>query len=107
LGRNPLICDCKLRWLNEYFRSRPVERSGITCSLPKRLAKKSIGSIPNAKFRCHGTHLNNSVITQSDELCLPAAECPTDCTCSGTVIDCKARNLYQLPSNLPEATTEM
>lgn len=108
MGRNPLVCDCKLRWLNEYFKSRPVERSGITCSLPKRLAKKNIGTIPTSKFRCHLTGLNNQSLTQQDdELCEQINECPIKCVCKGTVVDCKGKNLTDIPANIPETTTEM
>lgn len=101
MGRNPLQCDCRLKWLNEYFRTRSVERSGITCSMPKRLAKKTIGTIQTNKFRCHG---NNTIINDS---CEPPTECPTECACTGTVVDCKGKNLFEIPINLPEITTEM
>ena len=75
--------------------------------MPKRLAKKNIGSIPNGKFRCNADFANHSCIMNADELCEPTNECPTDCVCSGTVVDCKSKNMYDIPANFPVLTTEM
>jgi len=69
--------------------------------MPKRLAKKTIGTIQNNKFRCHG---NNTIFSDS---CEPPTECPSECICTGTVVDCKGKNLYEIPINLPEITTEI
>ena len=96
-----MICDCKLKWLNDYFKSKPVERSGITCSMPKRLAKKSIGAIPNSRFRCY---LNSS---KEDEICGPLVECPKECMCQGGVIDCRGQNLNEIPYNIPEYAIQL
>ena len=106
LGRNPLLCDCKLKWLNEYFRSKPVERSGITCNLPKRLAKKSIGTIANAKFRC-GTNSTLEHANDSCDLIEPTFECPKECTCENRIVNCSAKKLTEIPKNLPENAIEL
>lgn len=102
LGRNPLVCDCKLKWLNEFLKTKPVERSGITCSTPKRLAKKNIGSMPNSKFRC-----NSNLTDLPEEFCGPVSECPKDCVCQGSVIDCRGQNFNDIPENIPEYATEL
>jgi slit protein 2 len=105
LGRNPLVCNCKLKWLNDYFRNKPVEKSGITCSFPKRLAKKSIGSIPDKRFRCHS---NVTLFNEyaSNEYC-GQSECPKECTCQGTIVDCRDKKLTSLPENVPAYTTQL
>jgi hypothetical protein len=103
LGRNPFVCDCKLKWLNDYLKTRPVERSGITCSMPKRLAKKSIGSLPNSRFRCHV--MNASSLEENN--CGTTNECPKECSCQGGIVDCRAQNLNEIPFNIPEYATQM
>ncbi len=102
LGKNPLICDCKLKWLNEYFRTKPVERSGITCNLPKRLAKKSIGSISNTKFKCYPSRRFTS-----NEYCGQPVMCPRECNCFGSIVDCNGKQLVEIPRDIPEYATEL
>jgi slit protein 2 len=104
LGRNPLTCDCKLKWLNDYFRSKPVERSGLQCTMPKRLAKKSIGSIPNSKFKCNATTLSDYYL---EEFCITMSACPNECACQGTVVDCRGQGLTEIPANIPHYVTEL
>ncbi|CAF0707250.1 unnamed protein product [Brachionus calyciflorus] len=103
LGRNPLLCDCRLKWLNEYFKTKPVEKSGITCNTPKRMAKKSIGSIPTAKFKCNATQ-NRDI---DDDVCGVLNECPKNCNCKGNIVDCRGLGLEQIPRNIPTDTKEL
>lgn len=100
MGRNPLICDCRLKWLNEYFRTHPVEKSGIACNMPRRLAKKSIGQIPNSRFRCSMSH-------DFDQTCDHYDQCPKNCNCQGTIVDCRALGLENIPEDIPAKTTEL
>lgn len=71
--------------------------------MPKRLAKKSIGSIPTSKFRCNSTDDKS----ETEEYCGPPSECPKDCVCQGTVVDCRGQNLVVIPNNIPEYATEL
>lgn len=117
LGRNPFFCDCKLAWLNQYFREKPVERSGITCSLPKRLTKKRIGTLDENTFRCFNKTKKftpNNLLEFKDNadfsnnFCDVIEEnCPEKCTCQGTIIECVSSNLTDFPKNLPPYTTEL
>ncbi|RNA38415.1 Slit 2 [Brachionus plicatilis] len=100
LGRNPLICDCRLKWLNEYFHTHPVEKSGIACNMPRRLAKKSIGLIPNSRFRC-------SVNQNFDRTCDQFDKCPANCSCQGSIVDCRSQGLDHIPEDIPPSTTEL
>lgn len=100
MGRNPLICDCRLKWLNEYFRTHPVEKSGIACNMPRRLAKKSIGLIPNSRFRC-------SLSQNIDRTCDQLEQCPENCKCQGNIVDCRGLGLDHIPDNIPAKTVEL
>jgi hypothetical protein len=57
-----------------------------------------------ANFAYEAESANNTIINDS---CEPPTECPTECVCTGTVVDCKGKNLFEIPMNLPEITTEM
>ena len=78
--------------------------------MPKRLAKKSIGSLPNSRFRCHH-HLvgNGSRDDGFEENCGGGTidECPRECSCQGGVVDCRGQNLNEIPYNIPEYATQM
>lgn len=129
LGRNPLVCDCNLRWLNEFLRAKPVERSGVVCSGPRRLARKVIGSIPSKQFKCNSTaerllasycaapkteQSSTDESSSVEQALLSRAttttsnnECPRACQCLGTVVDCRSRNLTRVPANIPDFATEL
>lgn len=57
LARNPLICDCNLRWLPQYLEKYPVETSGVRCLTPRRVKRKKISQLKSDKFKCKGTWL--------------------------------------------------
>ncbi len=103
LGRNPLICNCKLKWLNDFLQTKPVEKSGITCRYPKRLAKKSIGSLPSQSLRCSKRFLKRN----AEHNACGHLMCPSECKCNGTIVDCRNRQLTTLPTNMPTYATQM
>ena len=74
--------------------------------MPKRLAKKSIGSIPNSRFRCFLNASRNG-LDNGDDSCGAPLECPKECMCQGGVVDCRGQNLSEIPYNIPEYATQM
>lgn len=67
LGKNPLVCDCNLRWLARWIASFQddasqeqeeeqlgVEKSDARCDSPKRVAGKRLAQLAEGKFKCRG-----------------------------------------------------
>lgn len=52
LGQNPLHCDCDLRWLNVYFRSKYLDNGIALCSSPQAMNQKSVFHTNPANFDC-------------------------------------------------------
>ncbi|CAJ0947071.1 unnamed protein product, partial [Mesorhabditis belari] len=104
LAKNPLICDCNLEWLANLLSSREMETSGARCEAPRRLAKKRLAAIPPTRFRCKGSEM---FVTAKAGECIIDHDCPDQCACSGTVVDCSNRGLTKLPDEIPQFTTEL
>nr|AVK72342.1 slit1 protein [Meara stichopi] len=104
LGRNPLICDCNLRWLNDAIKTSNVEVVNLTCKLPKRMNAKRIGMIRSKKFRCKESE---KLITQRAGECFIDHPCPKRCNCEGTSIDCSHLDLDKVPNKIPSFATEL
>lgn len=54
LGKNPLYCDCNLRWLVEYFETNPVETSEARCESPGRTQGKKLSQLNKGELICYG-----------------------------------------------------
>jgi len=39
--------------------------------------------------------------------CVIDAECPSACSCDGSVVDCSARGLTEVPRDIPRFTTDL
>ncbi|XP_073994613.1 slit guidance ligand isoform X3 [Rhodnius prolixus] len=104
LGRNPFICDCNLKWLAEYLHKNPIETSGARCDTPKRMQRRRIEALRDDKFKCKGVE---EYRTRHAGDCLIDRGCPNGCTCDGTLIDCSARGLTDIPKDIPMYTTEL
>ncbi|VDN37269.1 unnamed protein product, partial [Dibothriocephalus latus] len=52
LGQNPLHCDCNLRWLQHFFRTRFLDNGVAQCSTPKSMEFKSIFHAHPSNFTC-------------------------------------------------------
>jgi len=57
-----------------------------------------------ATFACAGSE---EYRTRNAAICIIDNECPAQCSCDGTVINCNARRLTQLPDEFPSYATEM
>lgn len=86
LGNNPFICDCNLKWLAAYLRQNPVETSDARCTEPKRVGKKRLASLELDKFKCKGSE---QFRTKFAGHCMVDEQCPAQCTCEGSVVNCK------------------
>nr|CAD7195455.1 unnamed protein product [Timema douglasi] len=104
LGRNPFICDCNLRWLAEYLHKNPIETSGARCDSPKRMQRRRIEALKDEKFKCKGVEEFRTKLAGE---CVIDTVCPQGCSCEGTKIDCSARNLKEIPKDIPMYTTEL
>ncbi|XP_071091195.1 protein slit-like isoform X2 [Haliotis cracherodii] len=102
LARNPFICDCNLHWLSEYLHDHPIETSGARCETPRRMRRKKIGHVRATKFKCSEAHR-----TKNAGNCMIDRECPRECVCIGTTVDCSGRGLKYIPKELPMYTTEL
>ncbi|CAH1393719.1 unnamed protein product [Nezara viridula] len=102
LGRNPFICDCNLRWLAEYLQRNPIETSQARCETPKRMQKRRIEALRDEKFKCV-----EEFRTRHAGDCLADTECPSGCSCEGTLVDCSGRSLSEFPKDFPIYTTEL
>ncbi|XP_014246205.1 protein slit isoform X2 [Cimex lectularius] len=102
LGRNPFICDCNLRWLAEYLHRNPIETSGARCETPKRMQRRRIEALRDEKFKCV-----EEFRTRHAGDCLIDTDCPSGCTCDGTLVDCSGRGLKEVPKDIPMYTTEL
>ncbi|KAF4517658.1 hypothetical protein B566_EDAN002890 [Ephemera danica] len=104
LARNPFICDCNLRWLAEYLHRNPIETSGARCDSPKRMQRRRIEALHDDRFKCKGSE---ELRTRLAGDCVVDTACPAGCSCEGTVVDCSARGLTEIPKDLPQYTTEL
>nr|XP_022340062.1 slit homolog 2 protein-like isoform X3 [Crassostrea virginica] len=104
LARNPFICDCNMQWLTEYLHQNPIETSIARCEAPGRMKRKKIATAKAGKFKCKGSEMHR---TQNAGQCVIDLECPKQCVCLGTVVDCSNRKLTQIPENIPIYTTKL
>lgn len=102
LARNPFICDCNLQWLAEYLSENPIETSGARCETPRRMRRKKITRVKPQKYKCAEIHRTINAGT-----CMIDRECPRECVCTGTSVDCSTRALEAIPAAIPQYTTEL
>ncbi|XP_070540032.1 slit homolog 2 protein-like [Ptychodera flava] len=105
LAKNPYICDCNLKWLSQFLHNNPgIDTSGARCETPRRMNNKRIGQVKPVKFKCKGSE---EFRTKQAGECIIATECPGQCLCEGTVIDCTGIGLKEIPDDIPSFVTEL
>ncbi|XP_022086573.1 slit homolog 2 protein-like isoform X2 [Acanthaster planci] len=104
LARNPLICDCNLKWLVEYLQGNPVEKSGARCETPRRMEGKRLNRMKSIKFKCKDAEYQRTMHAGE---CFIDSDCPESCSCSGTIVDCSNRGFHSVPDSIPTYTTEL
>ncbi|XP_051157460.1 protein slit isoform X1 [Leptopilina boulardi] len=102
LGRNPLICDCNLRWLSNYLHKNRIDTSNPKCDSPKRLFNKKIDMVRDEKFKC-----DEELLTKRAGECILPGPCPFPCTCTGATVDCSGQKLTSIPKDLPIYTSHL
>ncbi len=45
--------------------------------------------------------------TKNAGMCMVDKDCPKECSCDGTIVDCSGRKLTSIPDNLPAYVTEL
>uniref|UniRef100_A0A8C3IYH1 Slit homolog 2 protein n=1 Tax=Chrysemys picta bellii TaxID=8478 RepID=A0A8C3IYH1_CHRPI len=93
LHSNNLYCDCHLAWLSDWLRQRPRVGLYTQCMGPSHLRGHNVAEVQKREFVCSAPH--------------NVLHCPTACTCSNNIVDCRGKGLTEIPTNLPETITEI
>uniref|UniRef100_A0A663MZU1 Slit guidance ligand 3 n=1 Tax=Athene cunicularia TaxID=194338 RepID=A0A663MZU1_ATHCN len=101
LHSNFLHCDCHLAWLSDWLRQRRTIGQFTFCLAPVNLRGFLVAEVQKKDFVCSGN--------DSEPLSCSASSitCPSACTCSNNVVDCRGRGLTEIPANLPEDIWEI
>uniref|UniRef100_A0A663DKF3 Slit homolog 2 protein n=1 Tax=Aquila chrysaetos chrysaetos TaxID=223781 RepID=A0A663DKF3_AQUCH len=105
LHSNNLYCDCHLAWLSDWLRQRPRVGLYTQCMGPSHLRGHNVAEVQKREFVCSG---KGNIRHQS--FMAPSCSvlhCPTACTCSNNIVDCRGKGLTEIPTNLPETITEI
>ncbi|VUZ54040.1 unnamed protein product [Hymenolepis diminuta] len=70
LGQNPLNCDCNLRWLQSFFRTKYLDNGVAICSSPRQMKYKPVFHSNPRDFICSGGS------EETNEKCNPCSESP-------------------------------
>ncbi|KAK3799525.1 hypothetical protein RRG08_052709 [Elysia crispata] len=68
LGDNPLFCDCKLKWLSDWFKTGWKEPGVAACSDPKPMKGKILLFAASSEFECLGDP--DPVVAEKCDVCL-------------------------------------
>ncbi|CAB1344393.1 unnamed protein product [Coregonus sp. 'balchen'] len=98
---NPFNCDCRLAWLGAWLRSRRIVTGNPRCQSPSFLREIPLQDVAAADFRCQ----DGAVL--DDSSCVARPQCPSECTCTETVVRCSNKHLQALPKGLPRNVTEL
>uniref|UniRef100_UPI001EAEF203 slit homolog 1 protein-like n=1 Tax=Oncorhynchus gorbuscha TaxID=8017 RepID=UPI001EAEF203 len=98
---NPFNCDCRLAWLGAWLRSRRIVTGNPRCQSPSFLREIPLQDVAAPDFRCD----DGAVLEESS--CVARPQCPSECTCTETVVRCSNKHLQALPKGLPRNVTEL
>uniref|UniRef100_A0A803VV60 Slit guidance ligand 3 n=1 Tax=Ficedula albicollis TaxID=59894 RepID=A0A803VV60_FICAL len=98
LHSNFLHCDCHLAWLSDWLRQRRTIGQFTFCLAPVGLRGFLVAEVQKKDFVCSGNPPSCSA---------SSITCPSACTCSNNVVDCRGRGLTEIPANLPEDIWEI
>ncbi len=54
LSENPLICDCRLKWLKVALNNTGIDTSTLICSQPPHLNQTAFDDVPVHELKCEG-----------------------------------------------------
>uniref|UniRef100_A0A8C3RFD4 Slit guidance ligand 3 n=1 Tax=Cyanoderma ruficeps TaxID=181631 RepID=A0A8C3RFD4_9PASS len=101
LHSNFLHCDCHLAWLSDWLRQRRTIGQFTFCLAPVGLRGFLVAEVQKKDFVCSGNGSEPPSCSAS------SITCPSACTCSNNVVDCRGRGLTEIPANLPEDIWEI
>uniref|UniRef100_A0A8C9N6W8 Slit guidance ligand 3 n=1 Tax=Serinus canaria TaxID=9135 RepID=A0A8C9N6W8_SERCA len=101
LHSNFLHCDCHLAWLSDWLRQRRTIGQFTFCLAPVGLRGFLVAEVQKKDFVCSGSQSEPPSCSAS------SVSCPSACTCSNNVVDCRGRGLTEIPANLPEDIWEI
>uniref|UniRef100_A0A669PPJ3 Slit guidance ligand 3 n=1 Tax=Phasianus colchicus TaxID=9054 RepID=A0A669PPJ3_PHACC len=101
LHSNFLHCDCHLAWLSDWLRQRRTIGQFTFCLAPVSLRGFLVAEVQKKDFVCSGSQSEPPSCSAS------SITCPSACTCSNNVVDCRGRGLTEIPANLPEDIWEI
>uniref|UniRef100_A0A674A7K8 Slit homolog 1b (Drosophila) n=1 Tax=Salmo trutta TaxID=8032 RepID=A0A674A7K8_SALTR len=96
---NPFNCDCRLAWLGAWLRSRRIVTGNPRCQSPSFLREIPLQDVAAPDFRC------DDILEESS--CVARPQCPSECTCTETVVRCSNKHLQAMPKGLPRNVTEL
>ncbi|XP_078449077.1 slit homolog 2 protein-like isoform X1 [Lampetra planeri] len=100
LHSNNLHCDCRLSWLSDWLRLRPRLGLFTQCMGPVHLRGLNVAEVQKKEFTC-------ADYSRGQSCSAFGSSCPSVCTCSNNVVDCRGKSLSSIPHNLPNAITEL
>uniref|UniRef100_A0A803STV9 Slit guidance ligand 3 n=1 Tax=Anolis carolinensis TaxID=28377 RepID=A0A803STV9_ANOCA len=101
LHSNYLYCDCHLAWLSDWLRQRRSVGQFTFCMAPVHLRGFNVADVQKKEYVCSGSH------TEPPSCNANSISCPSPCTCSNNIVDCRGKGLTEIPANLPESIVEI
>ncbi|XDB61699.1 hypothetical protein AB1E18_015057 [Capra hircus] len=101
LHSNHLYCDCHLAWLSDWLRQRRTVGQFTLCMAPVHLRGFSVADVQKKEYVCPGPHSEPPTCNAN------SISCPSACTCSNNIVDCRGKGLTEIPANLPEGIVEI
>uniref|UniRef100_A0A8C0GUV2 Slit guidance ligand 3 n=1 Tax=Chelonoidis abingdonii TaxID=106734 RepID=A0A8C0GUV2_CHEAB len=101
LHSNYLYCDCHLAWLSDWLRQRRSIGQFTFCMAPVHLRGFNVADVQKKEYVCSGSH------SEPPSCNANSITCPSACTCSNNIVDCRGKGLTEIPSNLPEGIVEI
>uniref|UniRef100_A0A8C0QVE3 Slit homolog 3 protein n=1 Tax=Canis lupus dingo TaxID=286419 RepID=A0A8C0QVE3_CANLU len=96
LHSNHLYCDCHLAWLSDWLRQRRTIGQFTLCMAPVHLRGFNVADVQKKEYVCPGPH------SEPPSCNANSISCPSACTCSNNIVDCRGKGLTEIPANLPE-----
>ncbi|EPY73543.1 slit 3 protein-like protein [Camelus ferus] len=128
LHSNHLYCDCHLAWLSDWLRQRRTIGQFTLCMAPVHLRGFSVADVQKKEYVCpvlegelcrrqrvdsqYGVHADDCGRLPGPHSEPPSCNansisCPSACTCSNNIVDCRGKGLTEIPANLPEGIVEI
>ncbi|CAF3549950.1 unnamed protein product [Adineta steineri] len=101
LHDNQFVCDCRLLWLAKYLKLHPFLGLNARCRDSNTLNSKDITSLIDDEKQCNSMDVDDIDYTCNVPIC------PYPCTCFNGVVDCKDKDLTEIPRNIPDTTIEL